>query len=132
MTFKRKALGALTRVELLEVAKALELDVTTGMRLDEMMDVVAGSKKRGILERILALLSRDTLKSICFAVGISAEGREKQVLVERILAAERGPDNEDGEGEAEQPEPRSGHSQSSNAVSMSSRTPSRDHWQKSG
>lgn len=106
MTFKRKALGALTRVELLEVGKALELDVTTGMRLDEMMDVVAGSKKRGILERILALLSRDTLKSICFAVGISAEGREKQVLVDRILAAERGPDNEDDEGEAEQPEPK--------------------------
>ena len=92
MTFKRKALGALTRAELLEVGKALELDVTTGMRLDEMMDVVAGSKKRGILEKILALLSRDTLKSICFAVGISAEGREKQVLVDRILAAERGPD----------------------------------------
>ena len=106
MTFKRKALGALTRVELLEVGKALELDVTTGMRLDEMMDVVAGSKKRGILERILALLSRDTLKSICFAVGISAEGREKQVLVDRILAAERGPDNEDDVGEAEQPEPK--------------------------
>jgi adenine-specific DNA-methyltransferase len=106
MTFKRKALGALTRVELLEAGKALELDVTTGMRLDEMMDVVAGSKKRGILERILALLSRDTLKSICFAVGISAEGREKQVLVDRILAAERGPDNEDDEGEAEQPEPK--------------------------
>ena len=106
MTFKRKALGALTRVELLEVGKALELDVTTGMRLDEMMDVVAGSKKRGILEKILALLSRDTLTSICFAVGISAEGREKQVLVDRILAAERGPDNEDDEGEAEQPEPK--------------------------
>ncbi len=106
MTFKRKALGALTRVELLEVGKALELDVTTGMRLDEMMDVVAGSKKRGILEKILALLSRDTLKSICFAVGISAEGREKQVLVDRILAAERGPDNEDGGDEAEQPEPK--------------------------
>ena len=73
MTFKRKALGALTRVELLEVGKALDLDVTTGMRLDEMMDVVAGSKKRGILEKVLALLSRDTLKSICFAVGISTD-----------------------------------------------------------
>lgn len=103
MTFKRKALGALTRAELLEVGKALELDVTTNMRLDEMMDVVAGSKKRGILEKVLALLSRDTLKSICFAVGISAEGREKQVLADRILAAERG---EDGEGEATQPDPK--------------------------
>ena len=58
MTFKRKALGALTRAELLEVGKTLDLGVTSGMRLDEMMDVVAGSKKRGILEKILDLLSR--------------------------------------------------------------------------
>jgi DNA modification methylase len=90
MTFKRKALGALTRAELLEVGKTLDLGVTSGMRLDEMMDVVAGSKKRGVLEKILDLLARDTLKSVCFAVGISAEGREKQVLVDRILEAEEG------------------------------------------
>lgn len=102
MTFKRKALGALTRAELLEVGKTLDLGVLTNMRLDEMMDVVAGSKKRGILEKILELLSRDTLKSVCFAVGISAEGREKQVLVDRILAAERG-DDEDGDGETSEP-----------------------------
>ena len=46
MTFKRKALGALTRVELLEVGKALELDVTTNMRLDEMMDGVLPGRVR--------------------------------------------------------------------------------------
>jgi DNA modification methylase len=103
MTFKRKALGALTRAELLEVGKTLDLGVTSGMRLDEMMDVVAGSKKRGVLEKILDLLARDTLKSVCFAVGISAEGREKQVLVDRILAAERG---DDGDGDGETPEPK--------------------------
>jgi hypothetical protein len=44
MTFKRKALSALTRTELLEVGRELELGVTTNMRLDELMDVVAGSK----------------------------------------------------------------------------------------
>jgi hypothetical protein len=103
MTFKRKALGALTRAELLEVGKTLDLGVTSGMRLDEMMDVVAGSKKRGVLEKTLDLLARDTLKSVCFAVGISAEGREKQVLVDRILAAERGGD---GDGDGETPEPK--------------------------
>ncbi|HEX3695086.1 MAG TPA: DNA methyltransferase [Polyangia bacterium] len=32
-------------------------------------------------------LSRDTLKSICFAIGEPAEGREKQIIVDRILAA---------------------------------------------
>ena len=106
MTFKRKALGALTRAELLEVGKTLDLGVTSGMRLDEMMDVVAGSKKRGVLEKILDLLSRDTLKSVCFAVGISAEGREKQVLVDRILAAERGREDEAGDEDGEAPEPK--------------------------
>jgi hypothetical protein len=80
MTFKRKALSMPTRVKLLEVGRELELGVTTNMRLDEMMDVVAGTKKRGILEKILDMLARDTLKSVCFAVGISAEGREKELL----------------------------------------------------
>jgi hypothetical protein len=53
MTFKRKALSALSRTELLEVGRALELDVTTNMRLDDLddlMDVVAGSKKRGMMK----------------------------------------------------------------------------------
>jgi adenine-specific DNA-methyltransferase len=86
MTFKRRALGALTRVELLDVGRGLELDVSTGMRLDELIDAVAGSK-RATLERILPTLSRDTLKSICFAVGEPAEGREKQIIIDRILAA---------------------------------------------
>ena len=86
MTFKRRALGALTRAELLEIGRGLELDVSTGMRLDELIDAVAGSK-RATLERILPSLSRDTLKSICFAVGEPAEGREKQIIIDRILAA---------------------------------------------
>jgi adenine-specific DNA-methyltransferase len=87
MTFKRKVLAALTRSDLLEVGRALELDVTSNMRLDDLLDVVAGSKKRGMMEKILPLLSRDTLKAVCEAVGISQEGREKQVLIDRILAA---------------------------------------------
>jgi adenine-specific DNA-methyltransferase len=87
MTFKRKVLAALTRMELLEVGRAVELDVTTNMRHDDLLDVVAGSKKRGMMEKILPLLARDTLKGICEAVGISSEGREKQVLIDRILAA---------------------------------------------
>jgi adenine-specific DNA-methyltransferase len=86
MTFKRRALRALTRAELLDIGRGLELEVSTGMRLDELVDAVAGSK-RATLERILPSLTRDTLKSICFAVGEPAEGREKQVIIDRILAA---------------------------------------------
>jgi hypothetical protein len=50
MTFKRKVLAALTRSDLLEAGRALELDVTTNMRLDDLLDVLAGSKKRGMMK----------------------------------------------------------------------------------
>lgn len=99
MAFKRKALAVLTRAELLEVGRSLALDVSSAMRLDELVDVVAGSKKAR-LDRVLGMLSRDTLKSICFAAGISAEGREKEVLRDRILAKARG---DDGEPEGDAP-----------------------------
>jgi hypothetical protein len=104
MTFKRKALSALSRTELLEVGRALELDVTTNMRLDDLMDVVAGSKKRGMMEKILPVLTRDTLKAICEAVGISQEGREKQVLIDRILVA-GGETGGEAEGDDKTPSP---------------------------
>jgi hypothetical protein len=55
------------------------------MRLDELIDAVAGSK-RATLEPIPPTLSRDTLKSICFAVG-EPEGPEKQISSDRILAS---------------------------------------------
>ena len=101
MALTRKALAVLTRTELLEVGRSLGLEVNSAMRLDELIDVVAGSKKVR-LDRVLGALSRDTLKSICFAVGISADGREKDVLRERILARARG---EDGDGETESTTP---------------------------
>lgn len=102
MAIKRKALAVLTRAELLEVGRSLSLDVSSGMRLDELVDIVAGSKKAR-LDRVLGMLSRDTLKSICFAVGISAEGREKEVLRDRILTKARGDDGEpEGDASADQ------------------------------
>jgi DNA modification methylase len=115
MAFKRKALAVLTRSELLEIGRSLGLEVSTGMRLDELIDIVAGSKKAR-LDRVLGALSRDTLKSICFAVGISAEGREKDVLRERILARARG---EDGEAE---PAPASAHTSKPRELAEASAT----------
>jgi len=96
MTYKRRALGVLSRAELLEIGRALELGVSSGMRLDELLDVVSSSK-RARLDRVLSMLSRDTLKSMCTAVGLSAEGREKDILRDRILAGAK------GESEPERP-----------------------------
>ncbi|HEY4183919.1 MAG TPA: DUF262 domain-containing protein [Polyangia bacterium] len=88
MTFKRRALGTLTRADLLEVGKTLEVHVSTAMRSEELIDAIASSK-RATLEKILPILSRDALKGICLELGESAEGREKQVIADRILSAWR-------------------------------------------
>jgi adenine-specific DNA-methyltransferase len=91
MSFKRRVLGALSKPELLEVGRALELPVKTAMTVDELRELVAASKGAKLAKFVTTELERDTLKAICEAVGLDATGREKAALVERILAAaERG------------------------------------------
>ena len=87
MSFKRRVLAVLTRDELLDIGVGLELDVSTVMRKDDVLDVLARSDAAR-LDAILADLSRDTLKGICEAVGLPADGKEKQPIVARILAAQ--------------------------------------------
>jgi len=89
MTYKRRALSALTKPELLEIGRAFELDVVARMSVDELRDAVAASK-RATLEKILPALSRETLKSICETLGLPTDGKEKQTLVERILGGASG------------------------------------------
>jgi len=80
---------SVARNELLEIGREFDLDVTTNMRLAELLDAVAGSKKAR-LDRVLANVSHDTLKAMCFQIGVSQEGREKEILRHRILAKNRG------------------------------------------
>ena len=87
MTFKRRVLDALTREQLLDIGCGLELDVTTSMRRDDILDVVSRSK-RAKLDAVLDGLSRDTLKVICEALGVSSDGREKQPIVDAYTHAE--------------------------------------------
>lgn len=70
----------------MEIGRGLELEVTTGMRLDDLIDVVASSK-RATLDRLLPTMSRDTLKAVCVAVGIPSDGRDKRPLIDRLLVA---------------------------------------------
>lgn len=86
MTPKRRALGVLRKAELLEVGRAFGLDVAQRMAVDELVDVVAGSK-RATLDQILDVLSRDTLKEICTELNLSTTAREKRLLIDRILEA---------------------------------------------
>ncbi|MBI4699892.1 MAG: hypothetical protein HY744_01790 [Deltaproteobacteria bacterium] len=101
MTYKRRALQALTKADLLELARQLELDAVARMTVDEVRGVVARSR-RATLDKILPLLSRDGLKAVCAELGLATEGRERQPIVERILAPVQGKSEEE-EAEPEPP-----------------------------
>ncbi len=87
MSFKRRVLSALGKDSLLEIARGLELEVTTRMGVEELRDALAGSKRAKLDTIVQESLPRETLKEICNAVGLDDTGKEKAVLVERILAA---------------------------------------------
>ena len=84
--YRRRVLGALSRVELLEVGGLFGVAIGRHMSLEQMQDATAASSAR--LVDILPMLSRSTLKAVCDAVGLDRTSREKQPLVERILRAE--------------------------------------------
>jgi hypothetical protein len=87
MSFKRRVLSGLGKDELQEVARRLELDITSRMTVDELVDAVAKSKRASIAAIVQDSMSRETLKAICVACGLDDTGKEKAPLVERILAA---------------------------------------------
>ena len=78
------ALDALTRPRLLEIAAAFEIEVNPRLRKSDLVDTLAHSR-RAPFRRILDLLKRDELKAICEVSGIDGSGREKALIVERIL-----------------------------------------------
>lgn len=59
--------------------------------MDELRDALARSKRARLETIVQESLSRDTLKEICAALGLDDTGKEKAVLVERILAADGSP-----------------------------------------
>ncbi|MEE8525070.1 MAG: HU family DNA-binding protein [Thermoanaerobaculia bacterium] len=80
----RKALEALTKSRLLEIATAFDLEVTPRPKKSDLIERLARSR-RASLERILTLLKRDELKAICLAAGLDASGRRKAPIAARIL-----------------------------------------------
>lgn len=92
MTFKRRVLSALGKDELQEVARGLELELTSRMTVDDLVELLAKSKRATIAAIVTDSLSRDTLKDICTACGLDDTGKEKAVLVERIVEAGGGGD----------------------------------------
>ena len=83
---KKQALETLTKARLLEVADELDLPGLTRKHKDEVVEEVVSSRA-ATLPELLALFSRAELKTACEAVGLSTKGREKAVIVERLLGA---------------------------------------------
>jgi hypothetical protein len=90
MSFKRRVLSALQKDELLEIGRSLELEVRASMRIEELRDTIAQSRRASVPAIVQESLSRDALKAICLACGLDDSGKEKRPLVERIVAAADG------------------------------------------
>jgi type I restriction enzyme M protein len=86
MPSKRDVLAHLTRDELLATADQFELEVADRRVREQLFEVVASSKRAGLADA-LAPLSRDRLKEVCRGLELDDVGKEKAVLVERLIGA---------------------------------------------
>jgi adenine-specific DNA-methyltransferase len=85
MSLKQRALKVLTKDELHALGKRFELEITRNMSADDMVRVIAGSK-RATLEKILPSLKADTLRLMGEVLGAKPDGRSKQELLDSLLA----------------------------------------------
>lgn len=81
---KRTALGVLSRDRLAELTSHFDLEVHD---LRAKADHIAAvTRKRSLpFAEVLQLVSRDELKTMCVELGLDDGGREKRVIIERIV-----------------------------------------------
>src|SRR5476649_1614427 len=77
MTFKRRALSALSKAELLDLGCELELDVTSRMSVEALRDAIAISKRARLEKVITTALSRDNLKAVCEHADSNPKGKRR-------------------------------------------------------
>ena len=82
MTTKRRLFSALTRVDLLNLGRAFELQVSPRMSLGELLDTVSQSK-RATVDQMLPELPDQALERICRAFGLPVEG-DRQAMLDRL------------------------------------------------
>ncbi len=87
MPTKRRILEELTRERLLEFARLADLPGLTNKNKAEIVEALAAAK-RARLRDFLPQLTRDELKHLCVSNGLDDGGREKQVLIDRLLGRE--------------------------------------------
>jgi adenine-specific DNA-methyltransferase len=83
---KRDLLATLSKPELLDIGRWVEVEVTGKMSKEDLLDRLAPSD-RADLSKILPRLAYESLKASCKDLGLPVDGREKSVFVARLLAA---------------------------------------------
>ena len=84
MPTKRAVLDLLKRDELIEALAFYEIDGVDRRAREPMVDALAASRKVSLAE-VVTGFSRDRLKELCRALVLDDSGREKQVLVDRLV-----------------------------------------------
>jgi len=84
MTKKQRILTTLTKQRLIEIAGQFEISGLTGYsKGDIVLDL---SRRRSLsVEGVLEYLTRDELKGICLELGLDETGKEKNILIDRII-----------------------------------------------
>ncbi len=98
---KREITELLRRDELQAVVELYDLEVPDRRVKEHLIDGIVRSKKVRIAD-VLGRLSRDRLKEICVGLDLDDTGREKLVLIARILGEHHADADEDA---APEPEP---------------------------
>ncbi len=84
---RRSVLEQLSRERLAELTARFELDVSDRRSLDGHIDAIV--RKRSLdFRSLLHVLKREELQAACEALGLDAGGREKSMLVERIVGGQ--------------------------------------------
>lgn len=83
---RRTALEALSRDRLASITEKFNLDVADRRQQAAHIDAIVRSRSVEFAN-VLRLLSRDELKAICEALGLDTSGKEKEPIVQRVLAA---------------------------------------------
>jgi type I restriction enzyme M protein len=86
MPAKRQVLEQLNRNELLAIVDKCGLEVHDRRVVKDLVDAVAASRRIN-LAVALGEFARDRLKELCRELGVDDSGREKGILVERLIGA---------------------------------------------
>ena len=121
MPSKRSVLEVLSAHELRAIVEEFELEPEDRRSRDALIDAVASSHK-ATLENVLPTLSRKTLKGICRELGLDDGGREKAVIVARILSGDGTAKDAGDEAEPEKASPQRGRSNRGDLMARKKKT----------